>query len=606
MAENVQYNLEETLGELEQMENVGLFTNSEIRKITHKRKQLFYLLQRRTKSKDDYLKYIEYELNLLKLVKKRRDQHRIKSKKSDIDFSIASRINRTYKISSSRYQSDLNLWQSYIKFLEWMGWNDMVSKIYARMLQFHSDKPAIWIAAAKWELEVLNAAESARTLMLQALRFHPQSKELFLQYFDVELMYSDKIYKRRKVYNLIDMENDEDASDAIMQKKLAYAVFKNSMTIVMDVDFHLAFLPLCKKYDHTQELQDEIFKDIQDHYSTEESMWNYLSRSHLIESNKQLRKLSQDTNKPRDELLKKSYVDCFETFKTAVEVIPTENMWSFYISLCLDSLKPENVSALRRNVDSDLFKQEALEAMKEASSRQLLAEKFYLEWVMLLQEKEKTEGIRQVLLEATQNYSSSGILWKTRIENLIVNCASNVAVQRAFNDAISSVDDDGSLAIWTLAFQWTRMALPETLVKLFENSLTSTRNISSCFKPLYLDYVALNQGIVDARKLYQRLRFHHPIVKDFFYKMLSVETVQLASSIDHQRKIMEDLLEHFGQSEIKPWLDYIHLEKTHPDGRPMNVSKIHWRAIKCLDPSLEARFSTAYSLLATKEDLKQR
>lgn len=38
---------------------------------------------------------------------------------------------------------------------------------------------ALWIMAAKWEMEDRLSSESARQLFLRALRFHPQSTKLY-------------------------------------------------------------------------------------------------------------------------------------------------------------------------------------------------------------------------------------------------------------------------------------------------------------------------------------------------------------------------------------------------------------------------------------------
>lgn len=38
---------------------------------------------------------------------------------------------------------------------------------------------ALWIMAAKWEMEDRLSSESARQLFLRALRFHPQSAKLY-------------------------------------------------------------------------------------------------------------------------------------------------------------------------------------------------------------------------------------------------------------------------------------------------------------------------------------------------------------------------------------------------------------------------------------------
>lgn len=47
--------------------------NHFFRGIAKKRKEYEYKIQRHTKCKEDYLRYIQYEMDLLKLVRQRRD-----------------------------------------------------------------------------------------------------------------------------------------------------------------------------------------------------------------------------------------------------------------------------------------------------------------------------------------------------------------------------------------------------------------------------------------------------------------------------------------------------------------------------------------------------
>lgn len=48
-----------------------------------------------------------------------------------------------------------------------------------------SVSPALWIMAAKNELEDRNSSESARHLFLRALRFHPNNKKVYQEVKDV-------------------------------------------------------------------------------------------------------------------------------------------------------------------------------------------------------------------------------------------------------------------------------------------------------------------------------------------------------------------------------------------------------------------------------------
>ena len=65
--------MEEMINEVEQMERVNLLTGDEVKELLRKRKQFEYKLQKRSKSKDDFLEYIQYESNLLRLITMRRE-----------------------------------------------------------------------------------------------------------------------------------------------------------------------------------------------------------------------------------------------------------------------------------------------------------------------------------------------------------------------------------------------------------------------------------------------------------------------------------------------------------------------------------------------------
>lgn len=120
MAEFVEYRAEGMIPELEQLEHIRLFEKREIRTIVKKRKEFEYKIQRRTKCKEDYLRYIQYEMDLLKLLRLRREKKGITQKKADIEFIITNRVNRLFKQAIQRFKEDVKLWMSYIKFCKQM------------------------------------------------------------------------------------------------------------------------------------------------------------------------------------------------------------------------------------------------------------------------------------------------------------------------------------------------------------------------------------------------------------------------------------------------------------------------------------------------------
>ena len=54
-----------------------------------------------------------------------------------------------------------------------------MGKIFRRMLQVHLNNEMLWVASAKFEMEEAGSAEHARNIMLEALRFHPESQGLY-------------------------------------------------------------------------------------------------------------------------------------------------------------------------------------------------------------------------------------------------------------------------------------------------------------------------------------------------------------------------------------------------------------------------------------------
>ncbi|TRY69232.1 hypothetical protein TCAL_13328 [Tigriopus californicus] len=179
MAEIVQQNLESMIPELEQIQRVELLSEVEVKQLIKNRKKLEYRLQKREKRKEDFLEYIQYELALLALLEMRREKTGYFHKKDEIEFAIAKRINRMFRITEHRFGHEIKIWLSHIDFLKKMKWDAAVGRIYRRMLKVHVHEIGLWVAAAKYEMEECGRSENARQVMFEALRFHPKSQTLY-------------------------------------------------------------------------------------------------------------------------------------------------------------------------------------------------------------------------------------------------------------------------------------------------------------------------------------------------------------------------------------------------------------------------------------------
>ena len=75
-------------------------------------------------------------------------------------------------------------------------------QVLTRALQLHVSEPGLWSYAAAWEFEHNGNAAAARMLMQRGLRMRPDSQQLWLEYFKLELHYAQKLVARRKVLGI--------------------------------------------------------------------------------------------------------------------------------------------------------------------------------------------------------------------------------------------------------------------------------------------------------------------------------------------------------------------------------------------------------------------
>ncbi|CAI5461649.1 unnamed protein product [Closterium sp. Yama58-4] len=236
MADTVQTVLERMLPELDSLEKQGLFTREEIKEIVRRRTAFEYRLRRRGSAaiKDDYMRYIEYEMQLeaLRQLRRRdpiRRQHplrvrfvprgpyihvlppirfpranfsslslsfraqafrqradgvlRRKGKQGSrewyrrqraaeraSDVAVIKRVLFIFSRATRRFKGDLDLWMRYLDFCKASGSRKQMQKTMARALQLHPTEPSLWLYAASYEFTHRMNAPAARTLLQRGLR----------------------------------------------------------------------------------------------------------------------------------------------------------------------------------------------------------------------------------------------------------------------------------------------------------------------------------------------------------------------------------------------------------------------------------------------------
>uniref|UniRef100_A0A8P4GHY8 UTP6 small subunit processome component n=1 Tax=Dicentrarchus labrax TaxID=13489 RepID=A0A8P4GHY8_DICLA len=280
MAEIVQQRIEDRIPELEQLERVGLFTKKEVKSIIKRATALEYKLHRLIVNKEDFIAYVQYEINILELIKKRRAHIHYQFKREEIEYPIIHRINSVFRRATNKWKDDVQLWLSHVAFCKKWATKGQISKVFSAMLAIHPDKPALWIMAAKSELEDRSSSESARHLFLRALRFHPNNKKVYQEYFRMELLHCEKLRKQKKELEKAEMDL-VSFSPEILSAKLAEVVYRDATGKIKEAEFVISLLNIAAIFDFTKELQDFILQDLQANYTEDSLTWDFMAKREL-------------------------------------------------------------------------------------------------------------------------------------------------------------------------------------------------------------------------------------------------------------------------------------------------------------------------------------
>uniref|UniRef100_A0A8V5H157 UTP6 protein n=1 Tax=Melopsittacus undulatus TaxID=13146 RepID=A0A8V5H157_MELUD len=558
MAERVEQRLEDRIPELEQLERVGLFTRKEVRAVLRKASALEYKIQRRALRKEDFITYIQYEVNLLELIKKRRARIGYSFKKDEIEHSILHRVHCLFRRATGKWKVSLLICIGRLK------------NAFLVMNSFVLPIAALWIMAAKWEMETRLSSESARHLFLRALRFHPECPKLYQEYFRMELMNAEKQRKEKKVF--------EQAKMNLVGSHVNVILWNNNNLILFS----------CY-------LQKEILESLQTRYADDPLTWDYMARRELEMESKQ--STEQTTKQMKITEMTQREERCSVVFEEAVGAVPTEDMWKCYITFCLERYN--------RKTNSQGLKQKRLErtlsVFNKAHESSLLSEALYKQWVQLLLESSQFEKATEVAAAATKRFSHSVETWQMRLQVLIqLKCDD---VTQCFEEAIKHVKSQvcGALPLWTLWVEWSEATnSKEDTEALYQRSLQATTPAeSTTMKEMYLDWTYRNGGYKKVKKVFTSLCENRPLSLDFFKKMIQIEKEQESCKMLHLREYYERALREFGSTGSDLWLDYIKEELNHPQGKPENCGSIHWRAMKMLQGDLVEDFVSKYTLLQT-------
>ncbi|KAF7876399.1 hypothetical protein EAF04_001491 [Stromatinia cepivora] len=189
--DKARFYLEQGVPQLQEFEQKKIFTKDEIKTLVKKRSDFEHRVLVRGSKAVDFARYAAWEMSLEHLRQKRCKRMRIKGSSS---HAGQARVFGIFDRGVKKHPGDVALWiqKSDKKF----------KTVLTAAIRLHPTKPELWLYAAKWALELDADMNEARSYMQRGTRFCTRSKDLWIEYAKLEMIYLAKIAIRRRILGL--------------------------------------------------------------------------------------------------------------------------------------------------------------------------------------------------------------------------------------------------------------------------------------------------------------------------------------------------------------------------------------------------------------------
>ncbi|GMH79612.1 hypothetical protein TL16_g08199 [Triparma laevis f. inornata] len=269
MADAVQQVMDQMVPALRDFVDKGIFNDREVKGLVDKRREYEYLLRRQAVRKSDFLIYLTFEMNLLKLYTLRVSSLK-KTSSSPSDHHIEQHIHLIFRRGLRKFKGDVQFWLQYIDFCKKNSSNKKLSTIFAESLQMHPTNVSLWLEAASWEYFQNSSIQNSRTLLQRCIRVNPKSPLIYVEYFKLELHYIQKLRGRREVLQLDGIKGRRMEEDGTFGGDVPILIYKQGVGEVEGVEFRLKFLEAAEE---TEKIEKVIMESIEKDYGELPEGW---------------------------------------------------------------------------------------------------------------------------------------------------------------------------------------------------------------------------------------------------------------------------------------------------------------------------------------------
>jgi hypothetical protein len=197
MTERAHKQIEQWIPEVKEFEKYNIFTSPEIKEIIKKQRDFEYRLQRRIVKESDFEAYIKF-LKSLEELRFRRRSSGMAMVHSDV--SIVKRIHYLYQRVCYTFNTEL-LWLEYLHYcLDTKSFHQFTTLV-SKGIQLDTSRLSLWLLAIQYEFK-WGSITNCRVLIQKSIRCNQESKELWIEYFRLEVLFMIKVLLRFKVLGL--------------------------------------------------------------------------------------------------------------------------------------------------------------------------------------------------------------------------------------------------------------------------------------------------------------------------------------------------------------------------------------------------------------------
>eukprot|EP00897_Mesotaenium_endlicherianum_P009985 jgi/Mesen1/9014/ME000565S08343 len=642
MADTVQYLLEEMVPEVEDLEKRGLFTRVEIKQIVKARTNFEYRLKRRATLKEDFQRYVEYEIKLEALRKFRKKAlvrelkaSKLRWRSSLSDRAITRRVIFIYERAVRKFRGDLRLWLKYMEFCREHGGTRQMQKVITKALQLHPATPGLWIYAAAWEFEHNANVVAARALMQRGLRMCPKAELLWLEYFRMELTYAQKLKARRIILGLSSNApasaqsqgsgvqyleaGDESAGfkdgnslapEDELSVKIARAIYKSAVAAVpQSPGFRHRFVQLLQAvdFDGVESVEDDVYSSLAADFPSDPESWKVRAGRALAGRQRQRQGQRRGGAAAAGRSHADALRDAIQVFNEALSSgAPGPETRRLYADFLEGQLglgeEPEpsgsgtSPAHSRDRAEAQGLVREALLAIfKEARDSGVAREamgRHHLAFLLRCGAWQEAAEVAAQLCEQ-DSCSDADVVQLCVAVDLEGGGSEKDHAGGGFDralDALQRADIDAGdaswLPVWATALQLgpAQEGRRGQLVALAEKALQGTGGDSKRVACALVTWLLQSLGLQAARTAYNRLLLVPGVSVTVQLHCAAVELRAALGgdleALERMRKIFEAAVDAHGAADAQLWLQYCRHELAV--GNVEAASNIHWRAKKML------------------------